>query len=188
MIKIVFRLFISLTLIIALIVIYLSIIGVKTDKFNNQITSKVREINSNLDLKLNQVNIKLNPLSFTVDLKTLATDLFYQNNIIQLENLKSQISLKSIFLKDLIILVKEVKNYQQLYIANEIIDNGYIVADLKFEFNEVGNIKDNFIVKGLVNNAELTLSNKKVTKLNFIFQANNKELNLEDLTFLLNNK
>jgi hypothetical protein len=205
MIKIIYRLFISLTLTIGLIVIYLSIIGVKTDKFNNQITSKVREINSNLDLKLNQVNIKLNPLSFTVDLKTLGTDLFYQDNIIQLENLKSQISLKSIFknefaiselvistksisLKDLIILVKEVKNYQQLYIANEIIDNGYIVADLKFEFNEVGNIKDNFIIKGLVNNAELTLSNKKVTKLNFIFQANNKELNLEDLTFLLNNK
>jgi hypothetical protein len=205
MIKIVYRLFISLTLIIALIVIYLSIIGVKTDKFNNQITSKVKEINSNLDLKLNQVNIKLNPLSFTVDLKTLGTDLSYQDNIIQLENLKSQISLKSIFknefaiselaistksiaLKDLIILVKEVKNYQQLFIANEIIDNGYIVADLKFEFNEVGNIKDNFIIKGLVNNAELNLSNKKVTKLNFIFQANNKELNLEDLTFLLNNK
>ncbi|MDC1170304.1 hypothetical protein OAT35_02890 [Candidatus Pelagibacter sp.] len=205
MIKIIYRLFISLTLTIALIVIYLSIIGVKTDKFNNQITSKVREINSNLDLKLNQVNIKLNPLSFTIDLKTLGTDLFYQDNIIQLENLKTQISLKSIFknefaiselvistksisLKDLIILVKEVKNYQQLYIANEIIDNGYIVADLKFEFNEVGNIKDNFIIKGLVNNAELTLSNKKVTKLNFIFQANNKELNLEDLTFLLNNK
>jgi hypothetical protein len=205
MIKIIYRLFISLTLTIALIVIYLSIIGVKTDKFNNQITSKVREINSNLDLKLNQVNIKLNPLSFTVDLKTLGTDLFYQDNIIQLENLKSQISLKSIFknefaiselvistksisLKDLIILFKEVKNYQQLYIANEIIDNGYIVADLKFEFNEIGNIKDNFIIKGLVNNAELTLSNKKVTKLNFIFQANNKELNLEDLTFLLNNK
>jgi hypothetical protein len=205
MIKIIYRLFISLTLIIALIVIYLSIIGIKTDKFNNQITSKVREINSNLDLKLNQVNIKLNPLSFTVDLKTLGTDLSYQDNIIQLENLKSQISLKSIFknefaiselaistksiaLKDLIILVKEVKNYQQLFIANEIIDNGYIVADLKFEFNEVGNIKDNFIIKGLVNNAELTLSNKKVTKLNFIFQANNKELNLEDLTFLLNNK
>jgi hypothetical protein len=205
MIKIIYRLFISLTLTIALIVIYLSIIGIKTDKFNHQIISKVREINSNLDLKLNQVNIKLNPHSFTVDLKTLGTDLSYQDNIIQLENLKSQISLKSIFknefaiselaistksisLKDLIILVKEVKNYQQLIIPNEIIDKGYIVADLKFEFNEVGNIKDNFIIKGLVNNVELTLSNKKVTKLNFIFQANNKELNLEDLTFLLNNK
>ena len=97
MIKIVYRLFISLTLIITLIAIYLSIIGIKTDKFNNQITLKVREINSNLDLKLNQVNIKLNPLSFTVDLKTLGTDLSYQDNIIQLENLKSQISLKSIF-------------------------------------------------------------------------------------------
>ena len=62
MIKIIYRLFICLTLIIALIVVYLSMIGIKTEKFNNHITSKVREINSNLDLKLNQVNIKLNPL------------------------------------------------------------------------------------------------------------------------------
>ena len=40
----------------------------------------------------------------------------------------------------------------------------------------------------MVNEAQLSVSNKKISKLNFIFQANNKELNLEDLTFLLNNK
>ena len=203
--KLIYRIVISSVLITILTIIYLSTIGVKTEKFNDQIISKVKEINSNFDLKLNQVSVKLNPITLTIDLKTLGTDLSFKNKIIQLENLKTQISLKSIFkdefalneilistksipIKNLIILAKEFIDSEQLLFANQILDNGYIVADLKFEFDEIGNLKDNFIIKGLVNNAQLSVSNKKISKLNFIFQANNKELNLEDLTFLLNNK
>lgn len=203
--KLIYRIVISSVLITILTIIYLSTIGVKTEKFNDQIISKVKEINSNFDLKLNQVSVKLNPITLTIDLKTLGTDFSFKNKIIQLENLKTQISLKSIFknefalneilistksipIKNLIILAKEFTDSEQLLFANQILDNGYIVADLKFEFDEIGNLKDNFIIKGLVNNAQLSVSNKKISKLNFIFQANNKELNLEDLTFLLNNK
>jgi len=203
--KLIYRIVISLVLITILSVTYLSTLGVKTEKFNDQIISKVKEINSNFDLKLNQVSVKLNPITLTINLKTLGTDFSFKNKIIQLENLKTQISLKSIFkdefalneisistksipIKNLIILAKEFINSEQLLFANQILDNGYIVADLKFEFDEIGNLKDNFIIKGLVNNTQLSVSNKKISKLNFIFQANNKELNLEDLTFLLNNK
>ncbi len=203
--KLIYRIVISLVLITIFTIIYLSTIGVKTEKFNDQIISKVKEINSNFDLKLNQVSVKLNPITLTIDLKTLGTNFSFKNKIIQLENLKTQISLKSIFkdefalneilistksipIKNLIILAKEFIDSEQLLFANQILDNGYIVADLKFEFDEIGNLKDNFIIKGLVNNAQLSVSNKKISKLNFIFQANNKELNLEDLTFLLNNK
>ena len=203
--KLIYRVVISLVLITILAITYLSTIGVKTEKFNDQIISKVKEINSNFDLKLNQVSVKLNPITLTINLKTLGTDFSFKNKIIQLENLKTQISLKSIFkdefalneilistksipIKNLIILAKEFTDSEQLLFANQILDNGYIVADLKFEFDEIGNLKDNFIIKGLVNNAQLSVSNKKISKLNFIFQANNKELNLEDLTFLLNNK
>ena len=203
--KLIYRIVISSVLITILTIIYLSTIGVKTEKFNDQIISKVKEINSNFDLKLNQVSVKLNPITLTIDLKTLGTNFSSKNKIIQLENLKTQISLKSIFknefalneilistksipIKNLIILAKEFIDSEQLLFANQILDNGYIVADLKFEFDEIGNLKDNFIIKGLVNNAQLSVSNKKISKLNFIFQANNKELNLEDLTFSLNNK
>ncbi|WP_440911642.1 hypothetical protein [Candidatus Pelagibacter sp.] len=203
--KLIYRIVISSVLITILTIIYLSTIGVKTEKFNDQIISKVKEINSNFDLKLNQVSVKLNPIALTIDLKTLGTNFSFKNKIIQLENLKTQISLKSIFndefalneisistksipIKNLIILAQEFTDSEQLLFANQILDNGYIVADLKFEFDEIGNLKDNFIIKGLVNNAHLSVSNKKISKLNFIFQANNKELNLEDLTFLLNNK
>ncbi|SMF72585.1 AsmA-like C-terminal region-containing protein [Candidatus Pelagibacter sp. HIMB1321] len=203
--KLIYRIVISSVLITILTIIYLSTIGVKTEKFNDQIISKVKEINSNFDLKLNQVSVKLNPINLTIDLKTLGTDFSFKNKIIQLENLKTQISLKSIFkdefalneisistksipIKNLIILAQEFTDSEQLLFANQILDNGYIVTDLKFEFDEIGNLKDNFIIKGLVYNAQLSVSNKKISKLNFIFQANNKELNLEDLTFLLNNK
>jgi hypothetical protein len=203
--KLIYRIVISLVLITILAITYLSTIGVKTEKFNDQIISKVKEINSNFDLKLNQVSVKLNLITLTIDLKTLGTDFSFKNKIIQLENLKTQISLKSIFkdefalneilistksipIKNLIILANEFTDSEQLLFANQILDSGYIVTDLKFEFDEIGNLKDNFFIKGLVNNAQLSVSNKKISKLNFIFQANNKELNLEDLTFLLNNK
>src|SRR5210317_119479 len=95
--KLIYRIVISLVLITIITITYLSTIGVKTEKFNGPIISKVKEINSNFDLKLNQVSVKLNPITLTIDLKTLGTNFSFKDKIIQLENLKTQVSLKSIF-------------------------------------------------------------------------------------------
>ena len=46
-------------------IIYLSIYGVQTDNFNTFINGKVREYNSRLNIRLNDVFIKLN-LSQTI--------------------------------------------------------------------------------------------------------------------------
>ena len=51
------------------------------------------------------------------------------------------ISTKSIPIKNLISLIRAMKNDPKLLIAEQFVDNGYIIADLMFEFNEVGNIK-----------------------------------------------
>ena len=54
--------FISITSITTLLIgmlIFLSIVGIKTDIFNNLINEKVNELNSKL-LDLNEVNFKLN--------------------------------------------------------------------------------------------------------------------------------
>ena len=50
--KLIYRAVISLVLITILTITYLSIIGVKTEKFNDQIILKVKEVNSNFDLKI----------------------------------------------------------------------------------------------------------------------------------------
>tara|TARA_B100001057_G_scaffold158741_1_gene159299 strand:- start:3018 stop:5204 length:2187 start_codon:yes stop_codon:yes gene_type:complete len=203
--KIVFRLIISLILVFLTLAIYLSTIGIKTKRFNNLIVSKISEFDPNLILNINQINFKLNLLSLAIDLKTLGTDLTYKNKNIKLESIRSQISLqslinnqfalseimistKSIPIKNLISLIRVIKKDPRLLLAEHITENGYIIADLKLEFDEVGKIKKNFIINGLVNNAKLSLLKKEISKLNFIFQITDQELNFKNIKLLLNNK
>ncbi len=203
--KIIYRIFISLILIVLSSIIFLSTIGLKTERFNDLITSKITKVDPNLSLNINYVSVKLNLFSLVIDLKTLGSDLIYKNRIIELENIKSQISLlsiiknqfalseimistKSIPLKNLISLIRAMKNDPKLLFAEQLIENGYIIADLKFEFNELGNIKKNFKIKGLVNDGQLFFSKNKITRLNFIFQITDQEFNFKDVNFFINNK
>ena len=94
--KIIYRSIISLILIIFASIIYLSTIGINTKKFNNLIVSKVRGVDSNFDLEINKISLKLIPFSYAISLKTLGTNLIYKDEAIKLESIKSQISIKSL--------------------------------------------------------------------------------------------
>ena len=98
--KIIFKLVIIFSFIFLSLILYLSIIGVKTKKFNSKIISQIKSIEPNIELKINDVSAKLNLFKFTIDAKTVGTDLTYQNNIIQLENIKFKISLRSLINKE----------------------------------------------------------------------------------------
>ncbi len=203
--KIIYRIVIGLILIVSFSIIYLSTIGLKTEKFNGMIASKIKEVDPNLRLNINQISVQLDLFSFAINLKTLGADLIYKNRIIELENIKSQISIqsviknqfalseimistKSIPIKNFISLIRAIKNDPKLLFAEQFIENGYIISNLKFEFNEQGDIKKNFKINGLVNNAQLSFSKNKITKLNFIYKITDKESNFENINFLINNK
>ena len=203
--KLIYRFILTSILILLTLIIYFSTIGINTDRFNNLIITKVQEIDSNFDLKINDVSVKLNLFSLAIDSKTLGTDLIYNNKLVELENIKSKISLKSLInnqfalselmistksipIKDLISLLRMVKNEPKLLIAEQFVDNGYIVADLKFEFDEAGKINKNYNINGIVNNFQVSFLKKKISKLNFIFQVTEKEINLNDVSLLFNNK
>jgi len=51
--KIIYRIFISLILIVLSSIIFLSTIGLKTERFNDLITSKITEVDPNLSLNIN---------------------------------------------------------------------------------------------------------------------------------------
>ena len=70
MIKIIYRSFISLIIILVLVATYLSIIGIKTDKLNSKIISQINEIEPNIKLKLNDVSAKLDPFNLGINAKT----------------------------------------------------------------------------------------------------------------------
>ena len=96
MIKIIYKIIISFVIVFLVLTTYLSTIGIKTDKLNQQISSHLKGIDKNLEVQLKDVSIFLDPFNFKLDLKTIGTNLKYKNKTIELESVKSNISIKSL--------------------------------------------------------------------------------------------
>ena len=84
-------------------------------------------------------------------MKTLGTDLSYKNKLVQLETIKSKISIKSLLnnqfslnhinistksvdIKSLISFIRVINNDPKLFIAEKLVKKGFIVADIDIEF------------------------------------------------------
>ena len=206
MIKIIYRSLIALITLLIILVFYLSIIGIKTEKFNSKIISQIKKIEPNLELKISDVSATLNPFNFGINIKTIGTDIIYRDKIIKTENIKLNISIisivkgkfavteifistKALVIKDMITFVRLLNKDPKLFIAEQFIKKGYVVADLTLEFDELGNIKSNYKVNGLVKDGQISLFKKyNLNKLDFIFKIEENNLSLNDVKLLLNNK
>ena len=182
-----------------LIVTYFSLVGFKTEKFNEVIAKQISKNNSNIDVKLKDVNFMLSPLDFSINVKTFAPEILIDNNKLSLEFIVSNIPLKSFFkenfiiddiklstkftkIKDAITLSRTFKNSTELLILNKIIKDGLIIADINLNFDEKGKIKDDYVIKGIVKDTKLRLlNNNKIEKLNFVFEVKYNQLNLRDI-------
>ena len=148
---------ISLGLIIVLI-IYFSLIGIQTDRFNNQIKDRLSKYNSNLDVNLKKIKLTLDPLNFKFNAKTIGPKIIYKKRNIELESIKTQISInsliknkiissnliistKSVLLKDLVGFLRATTNKTELFFLEKAIDKGFVIIDLEVNFDENGNIK-----------------------------------------------
>ena len=142
MIKIIYRSFFTLIILSLILAIYLSVIGLRTDKFNSKIISQIEQLEPSIKLKLNDVILKLDPFNFRINAKTIGADLIYSNKIIEIESIKSKISIKSFFydefsltdisistkpliIKDLISFLKLMNNNSTLFIAEQFIKKGF---------------------------------------------------------------
>ena len=206
MIKFIYRFTIVIVTIFLITIIYLSIIGINTDKFNNQISKQIKNINKDLVVELKQINIVLDPLNFQFHLKTLGADLKLKNKIIELERIKTNISIKSflnnqfslkninistkpIEVKNLISFIRLIQKDPKLFIAEKMINKGYFISDIKIEFDDNGNIKDNFEINGFVKQGKINLFDKyDLSNLDFIFFFNKDSLKIENLKLSINDK
>ena len=199
--KIFFKLFITILFLIFITLTYLSIFGVETDKFNSQITEKIRKFDKNLEVELKEIKLILDPFQFKLQAKTIGTNLINQSKKIEIENIKTQLSLKSLIedkfsienleissksleLKNLISFLRSFKNTPELFIMEKAIKKGYLIADIKLEFDSNGNIKSNYEINGLVKDVELNLLKKyNLHKLDFIFDYSRNNFLVKDLNF-----
>ena len=189
-----------------ILIIFLSTIGIKTNKLNNQIQNQLEKVNKDFRIELKDVSIILDPIKFKLNLETLGTNLEYKNREIKLEKIESNVSLKSILsnkfsLKELIISTKPIKiknlisllrilnNEPKLLFAEQFIKSGYLITDINIEFNEEGKIKDNFYITGYFKNGNVNILRKaNLSEMNFDFYFKKNEFAVNDFSFLLNDK
>jgi hypothetical protein len=204
--KLLIRIGIFLISIVIVLVVYLSFFGIKTNSFNQQIENKIKQINKNFEIELQDINIVLNLSKLKFNLKTLGTNLKYKNREIQLEKIESGISLKTILknnflleeleistkaikIKDLISFFRVINNDPKLFIAEQFIKKGYILADINIELDERGRIKENINISGYLKDGSInTLRQIDLSKIDLSFNFSDDELQLRDFSLLLNNK
>ena len=203
--RIIYRILIFTILLVFSFIIYLSTIGIKTDVFNDQISKEIKKINNQLEIDLNKINIILDPFNFKLVLKTIGANLKNKNNLIKLESVRSNIDLKTFInkkfslseldistrtveIKNLISFVRSIEDNTQIFILERLVKKGYLIADINFKFDQNGNIKDDFIIKGLVKDGEIKPFKKiDLSKINFIFELKNNEFEFKDINLSYDN-
>ncbi len=188
-----------------LLIIYLSTVGIETEKFNKQIQDLVKQKNNRLDTSLKKIKLTLDPLNFKINAKTIDPKIILQGKLIELEYIKTQISLnsliknqlvssqieistKSILLKNFVSFVRTINNRPELFFLEKFIKKGYLIADLKLNLDEFGVIKDDYKINGILKDAKISLLKKnKLEKMNFLFDITDNNFNFKDISFEANN-
>ena len=93
--KRIIKILLILIITLATIVVYLSIYGVKTERFNSEIIKNVSKINKKINLSLNEVNYLLNPLNFSINISAKNPKILLEDKSLDLSDITTNISLKS---------------------------------------------------------------------------------------------
>ena len=190
---------------LVLLIIYLSTVGFETDKFNNQIQNLVKQKNDKFDISLKKIKLTLDPLNFKINTKTIDTKILFKGKLIELEYLKTQISLNSfiksqlvtsqieistkpILLKNFVSFIRSINNRPELFFLERFIKKGYLIADLKFNFDEFGKLKEDYKINGLLKEGEISILKKnKLEKISFLFNITKNNFNFREISFDANN-
>ena len=169
-----FILFLSLLVILT---VYLSTVGIETDNFNDQIKKRISLINKNIYIDLKKIKLTLDPLKLKIYAKTVGTTVYFSKRSLELESIKTQVSLsslikskisssnielttKSILLNDFIKFIRTTNNKPELFILEKIIKKGHIIIDLSLNIDENGKFKNDYKIKGLIKDASINFLNK----------------------------
>ena len=93
--------FISFVLIIVLLsIFYLSYFGLKTDKFNNNISNQLKKNYPNLEIKFKEIKLLLNPINLLISVETRNPKIIFEKKEIKLKKISTSYSIISFFRKE----------------------------------------------------------------------------------------
>ena len=190
MIKKIIKILLLTFSILVLGIFYLSIFGVKTNKFNNQIINSILKVNKKIVLSISEVNYLLNPYNFTINIRTENPLISIDGSKLAIKSIQTNISLKSLvndqfIIDDLQIITKEIKLQDAIsltrssqdvlkpFLLDVDIKEGFVVAIINLSFNKKGEIKENYQIQGSVKKLKFNFLNQFILKkLNFDFEIN----------------
>ena len=180
-------------------IFYLSIFGLKTDRFNSQITDNILKLDKKINLNLNDVSYLLNPYNFTIKIKTKNPKILLQGRSLEIKNIQTSVALKSLInnqfliddlqiktneikFNDIIALVRVFENSPKLFVLNTIIKDGFVTANINLNFDSKGNIKENYKIEGSAKKINLNILNQfKLQNLNFNFDIEKNNYSLKQI-------
>ena len=199
MIRKIINFFGILLLLLLLIIVYLSYFGIETKKFNQLIKDQILKKNDEINIELNKVKILLNIIDFSFNIKTINPKVFYKENEIKLKKISTNFSLNRFFSKKLLIndleistreinikdILSILRSYSpsiQLFIIENMIKEGTVVADLNLNFDNHGKIKKDYELTALIKDGLIKVSSKKnISNINLKLKIKDKNYLLKDL-------
>ena len=184
--------------------IYLSIYGIETTKFNSLIKNEIKSYNSKLDIKVKSVKLLLDLKKFSVNIKSLDPVIVYNNKNINLKQLSTIFSIDSYFnknygfknlkistkdtnIKDLIDIGKSIENSTQLFVISQIVKKGTLQTVIDLRFDENGQIKSDYKINGSAKDIELKLlKNQNIKNIDFDFNIKEKNYKFNNISFNYN--
>tara|TARA_B100000902_G_C27310353_1_gene918039 strand:+ start:198 stop:2387 length:2190 start_codon:yes stop_codon:yes gene_type:complete len=186
------------------ILTYISYFEIKTKSFNNQIKNSINKFDKNLGIEFDEVQLLFNIRRFNFEAKIVDPIITFNSNSIDIKSIKTLVSVKSIIKRDfavkklhiqtkstnikkIINLIKITNNTPQIYLLQNKIEDGNLVANIKINFDEIGKIKSDFEIYGHVVDGKINLlSQFNINNVDFLFTIKNKKYDFKDIKFSLN--
>jgi hypothetical protein len=196
--KIISTLIIIIFICLSFLVIFLTTIGIETNKFNNLISDKINQSNSEINLELTTIKFKLDLKEISLFLETINPKINYQDTIIPAKNIKAYIDFMSLLKSkpkikkiNLVLHDLDVSQIKKISVAlkpsnftrfmNNNIKKGKLNTELEI-YLDSDNLLDNFIAKGSVSNLETNiLKNIELKKTNFNFFADKTDILIKNI-------
>ncbi len=193
---------ISILLIFGICITYLSIYGIKTDKFNNFINNKVKDFNSKVTLQTENVYIKLNLSERAIIINSKNANLIAESNSIKISNidinlnlikfLKNESSIKNIKIKSASNLIKDVTSFLNTidynlsrYIFYSQIKEGLLDFKIDAKLDSKRQESLSYFISGSVRKAKLNIPGyESLNDLNFNFQNRDTITKISNLNFI----
>ena len=181
MVKYLLRFFYFVLTLIFIILVFLSFIGIETDKFDKLIKSKANEVNRYFKLDFQKTKIYLNPTELNIVIKLQNSKILAKENEIVLSKLDLFLPIKSFFTSDFLLKraevsfakndIKDLTKVSNIFLPriinkklNKIFHRGKLEGDFIIPFESDGKVGEDYAFSGKVSNAEINISNNFIIK------------------------